>query len=168
MSTTTERSDGAIARRELRAAMEARDHGRVEALLAEDVALWSPIIGYSFDGKQAVSALYAAVIESFERYHYTHELGSGDEQLLAFRGTVRGREMDGCDLIRVNDDGLIAEIIVFVRPMAGIATLARELGPRLARRRGRLAWLAMRLLTPPLPLLLRMVDAIAPRLIPLR
>lgn len=156
------------ARRRLRAAMEARDLEEVRALLAPGVVLYSPIIPRRFEGRQAVGDLIAAILDSFGDFHYTAEMAGAESQMLAFRAVVRGRAIDGVDLLRVDADGQIEEIVVFIRPMSGLAAVAAALGPRLARRRGRPHALLMRLLGPPLPLLLGVLNVLAPRLIPLR
>jgi hypothetical protein len=66
-------------------------------------------------------------------------------------------------LFRLGDDGLIREITVFVRPLAGVANFAAVLAPRLARSRaGRGRALLARLLTRPVEAALRRGDALAP------
>ena len=157
---------GVRARRALRAAMEARDHAAVVALLAPDIVVRSPIIGMSrFRGREAVSDLYAAIIEGFADYRYVAELEGDGQQLLMFEGTLRGRRMEGVDMLRVDDQGRIVEMTVMFRPLSGLIGFLVVIGPLIAKRRGRGRELAMRLISAPLPLVATLVERLGPRLI---
>jgi SnoaL-like domain len=157
--------DGVVARQRMRAAMEAHDHAAVASLFADDVVLHSPIISSPFVGKRAVSDLYAAIIDRFRDYRYTREMEGDGEQLLAMEGTLRGRPLQGVIALRVNDEGLISEVTVIIRPLAGVIAFLVELGPPLARRKSRLHALVLRLISPPLPLVARLVEWVAPKMI---
>ena len=128
--------DGVVARQRMRAAMEAHDHAALVSLLAPDVVLHSPIISTAFEGREAVSDLYAAIIERFRDYRYTRELEGDGEQLLEMEGTLRGRRLQGMIALRVDDEGLIDDITILIRPLAGVIAFLVELGPPIARRRG--------------------------------
>ena len=150
-------------RRHFRAAVTAGDHAAAVSTFAPDIVLRSPIIKGYFAGREAVGGLMAAVIETFEDLHYTAEAESEEFQILAFSARVRGRDIDAVDLLRVNDEGLISEFIVHIRPMAGLASVAAALGPRIAR--GRVTGVLVRLFAAPLALLLGLVEPLVPRLI---
>jgi len=151
-------------RRRFRAAVEAGDNAAAVATFAPDIVLRSPIIVGQFEGRQAVGDLMAAVIETFEDLHYTAEAAADDgTQILAFSARVRGREIDAVDLVRVNDEGLISEFVVHIRPMAGLAAVAAVLGPRIAR--GPVSRALVRLFATPLAVLLALVDPLVPRLV---
>lgn len=155
-----------LARQRLRAAMEARDHAAVISLLAPDVVVWSPIIGMSrFQGREAVSDLYAAIIEGFADYRYVAEMEGDGRQLLMFEGTLRGKRLQGVDALTVDAEGRIAEMTVMIRPLAGLIAFLVEIGPLIAERRSRARAFVMRLIGPPLPLVAAMVERLAPRLI---
>jgi len=151
-------------RRRFRAAVEAGDHAAAVATFAPDIVLRPPTIAGKFEGRQAVGDVVAAVIETFEDLHYTAEAAADDGvQILAFSARVRGREIDAVDLVRVNDEGLISEFVVHIRPMAGLAAVAAVLGPRIAR--GPVSRVLVRLFAGPLAFLLGAVDPLIPRLI---
>ena len=159
---------GVLAAQRLRAAMEAKDHAAVMSLLAPDAVLHSPILRTKFEGKDALSDLYAGIIEGFTDYRYTHEMEGDGEQLLMFEGTVRGRPLQGVDMIRVNDEGLIVEMTILLRPLSGLIAFLVEVGPLIARRRGRWHALVLRVASPPLPLVAALVDWLAPRVVTTR
>lgn len=102
------------------------------AALAPDVILHSPVSFKPFEGREAVSILFAALLEVFEDFRYTDELGDGDTRLLVFRARVGNRDLEGVDLLRLGPDGLIADFTVMVRPLSATIALAEAIGPRLA------------------------------------
>ena len=157
---------GRAARDRMRAALEAKDHAALDSLLAPGVVLHSPIISTPFEGKEAVSELYAEVIASYTDYRFVHELeGADGRQHLMAEGTLRGRQLETVVSIEVDDEGLIDDITVLIRPLAGVIAFLVVLGPPLARRRGRLHALAIRLISPPLPLVAALVEWLAPKLV---
>ena len=150
-------------RRRIRAAMERRDHAAVVSLLTPDVAFHSPIISTAFEGRQAVGDVIAGVIDTFGDLHYTAEASEGDLQILSFRARVRGRDIEAVDLLRVNDAGLVYDITVLIRPLAGLATVAAVLAPYVAR--GRTRALLLRAFATPIAALLTLIEPLIPRLI---
>jgi hypothetical protein len=148
--------------------MLAGDHDAVVALYAPDVRLNSPLIKTPFEGRGAVSDLTAAILDVFEDIRYTASMGEAEQQMVAFEARVRGERVQGIDMLRVDDAGLIREITVYVRPLAAQARVAQALGVPLARRRGRWQAWVMALLGRPLPLLFGGLDVLAPRLTQLR
>ena len=149
----------------LRAAMEAGDHAAVVALFADDVVLHSPILQTRFEGREALSDLYAGIMEGFTDYRYTDEYQSGDAHVLSFAGTVRGRPLQGIDIVRVDEAGQITDMTVMIRPLSGLIAFLVGVGPHIARRRGRWHALALRIVSPPLPLVAALVERLSPRLV---
>jgi SnoaL-like domain len=72
--------------------MEASDHAAVADALAPDVVLYSPIIGPTFRGREAVGALFVGVLENIEDLRYTDELEGAETHALAFRASFGKRE----------------------------------------------------------------------------
>ena len=150
----------------MRAALEAKDPAALEALLAPDVVLHSPIISTAFEGKPAVSELYAEIIAGYRDYRFIAQLeGDDGRRHLVAEGTLRGRRLETVVAVRENGDGLIDDITVLIRPLAGVIAFLVALGPPLARRRGRLHAIAIRLISPPLPLVAALVEWLAPKLV---
>jgi hypothetical protein len=146
--------------------MESGDHATVVSLLAPDVVLRSPIIRTHFEGREAVAALLGAVIDQFQDSVYTGEGEIGELQVLNFTAHVRGLEINGMDAMRLNADGLVEHITVYIRPMVGLAAVMAVLGPPLAR--GPVRARVAKLLALPLVALLRAAERIVPRLVWLR
>jgi len=114
-----------------RAAVESRDFDAGFALLADDVVFHSPAVHRPYEGREAVAGLLSLVAETFENFRYTDELhGDAGTHALIFRAEVAGRELEGIDLLRIGDDGKIADFTVMIRPASGLMALASVLGPK--------------------------------------
>lgn len=118
--------------RAFREAVEAGDMEAVEALLAEDVVFTSPVVFKPYPGKAITAAILRAVSKVFQDFRYDRELAGADgrDHALVFTTRVGDRELTGCDFIRLNEDGLIGELMVMVRPLSGAQALAAEMGAR--------------------------------------
>ncbi|MEU5538021.1 nuclear transport factor 2 family protein [Streptomyces sp. NPDC020362] len=121
--------------RAFREAVEAGDMDAVEALLAEDVVFTSPVVFKPYPGKAITAAILRAVSQVFEDFRYERELAGSDgrDHALVFRARVGDRELTGCDFLRVNEEGLIEEFTVMVRPLSGAQALAEAMGARFDR-----------------------------------
>jgi hypothetical protein len=121
--------------RAFREAVEAGDPAAVEALLAEDVVFSSPVVFKPYRGRAITAAILREVVEVFEDFRYVREIGEpdGPEHALVFRARVGDRELTGCDFLHVNEDGLIDDFMVMVRPLSGAQALAEAMGARFER-----------------------------------
>jgi hypothetical protein len=65
----------------------------------------------------------------FEDFHYEREIGSegAGDHALVFRARVGNRELHGCDFLHTNQDGLIDEFTVMVRPRSAMLALAEAM-----------------------------------------
>ncbi|MEU9265848.1 nuclear transport factor 2 family protein [Streptomyces sp. NPDC048251] len=116
--------------RAFREAVEAGDLEAVEALLAEDVVFTSPVVFKPYPGKAITASILRGVTRVFEDFRYERELDGGDgrDHALVFRARVGERELTGCDFIHLNEEGLIDELTVMVRPLSGAQALAAAMG----------------------------------------
>lgn len=113
-----------------REAVEARDTQALEALLAEDVVFTSPVAYKPYPGKAITAAVLRGVLRVFEDFRYVREIGDpeGRDHAFVFTATVNGREVHGCDFLHFDDDGLIDEFTVMVRPLSAAHALAEAMG----------------------------------------
>jgi hypothetical protein len=116
-----------------RAAVEGLEIDAATDLLAEDIVFHSPVTFHPFIGRETVTELLRIVSETFEDFRYTDELQGGDTHALIFRASVGGRELEGMDLLRVDEDGLIADFTVMIRPMSGLVPFAEAMAEKVAR-----------------------------------
>jgi len=113
-----------------RAAVEARDVAAMRACLADDVVFRSPVAHKPYAGKAITGAILAHVIEVFENFRYVRELGDDTGHALVFEAEVGGLELTGCDFLVLDDEGLITDFMVMVRPLKAAQALAEAMGAR--------------------------------------
>jgi hypothetical protein len=116
-----------------RAAVEALDIDAASELLAPDVVFHSPATFHPFVGRDTVTKLLTLVAQTFENFRYTDELQTDGAHLLVFRASIGGRELEGIDLLRFNDEGLIADFTVMLRPISGLLPFAQAMGEKVAQ-----------------------------------
>jgi hypothetical protein len=119
-----------------RSAVEARDHVAMADALAREVVFNSPVTFKPFEGREAVAAVLAAVMETFEEFRYTDELDGGGAHALVFRARVGDKEVEGIDLLRFDEAGKINDFTVLVRPLSATIALAEAMGPKVAHLKG--------------------------------
>jgi ketosteroid isomerase-like protein len=117
---------------DFRAAVESGDREAMVAVLAPDIVFNSPVKHKPFEGREAVAVLFGALLETFEDFRYTDEFDADDgTRALVFRARVGDRELEGIDILRFDDDGLVSDFTVMVRPLTGAIALAEEVGRKM-------------------------------------
>lgn len=114
-----------------RAAAESKDFSAFEEIFAADVTFRSPAVFRPYEGRDAVAMLLATVVDVFEDFRYTNQLETGETAVLAFSARVGDRALDGIDLLRFDDQGMILELTVYIRPLSGLNALAETMQRRL-------------------------------------
>lgn len=112
-----------------RTAVEARDFEGAVALLADDVVFRSPVVFKPYQGREVVGMLLHAVSRVFEDFRYEREIGAegARDHALVFKAKVGDREIHGCDFLHTDDDGLIDDFTVMVRPLSAALALAEAM-----------------------------------------
>ena len=113
-----------------RSAVEGLDIAAAHELLAEDIVFHSPVTFHPFIGRETVGRLLEIVAGTFEDFRYTDELEMDGGHALIFRASIDGKELEGIDLLRFDDDGLIADFTVMIRPMSGLVPFAQAMGEK--------------------------------------
>jgi hypothetical protein len=115
-----------------RAAVERMDIDAASELLAADIVFHSPVTFHPFIGRETVTRLLAIVADTFEDFRYTDELQTDGAHALIFRASIAGKELEGIDLLRLDDEGLICDFTVMIRPMSGLVPFAQAMGEKAA------------------------------------
>jgi len=112
-----------------RKAVEARDPDAMAATLAENVVFRSPVAFRPYPGRPITAAILRAVMRVFEDFRYVREMTSEDgrEHALVFEARVGEAHIDGCDFLHLDDDGLIDDFMVMVRPLSGAQALSEAM-----------------------------------------
>jgi hypothetical protein len=113
------------------AAVLADDFDGALATLADDVVFRSPAVYKPYQGKAEVEQVLRLVATVFERFRYVAEWRDGRATILLFEANVGDRELQGIDILEENDDGLIEQFTVMIRPLSGLQAVARTMNERL-------------------------------------
>lgn len=114
-----------------RVAAEAKDVELMTEALREDVVLHSPILFRGFKGREMVGQVLTHVAATLEDFAYTDELTAANTVCLRFKARVGDRELEGIDFLELDDDGKVAELTVFMRPLSAINTFNEQMKLRL-------------------------------------
>ena len=118
-----------------RKAVEERDEAAIQAMLADTVVFASPVAFKPYVGKPITAALLRGVLRVFEDFHYIREINdtNGRDHAFVFETTVAGKKVTGCDFLHFNEDGLIDDFMVMVRPLSGATALSEAMGAQFDR-----------------------------------
>ena len=115
--------------------VEARDLVALERILAEDVSMGAPPSWDKLTGRKIVHHLLGLIIQTIEDFSYDREWhddsrGTG-EIALEFRGHIGKLDLQGIDLITLNERGELQNLDVMIRPMNGLAALRDVIAPQM-------------------------------------
>tara|TARA_B100000953_G_scaffold236476_1_gene197968 strand:+ start:2273 stop:2659 length:387 start_codon:yes stop_codon:yes gene_type:complete len=102
--------------------VELRDYNLLKEILSENVIFYSPVIYTPQKGKSITLNYLVAASEVFNssNFKYTKEIINNKFASLEFKLTIDDTEINGIDLISWNEEGLITEFKVFIRPLQGV------------------------------------------------
>ena len=115
--------------RAFRQAVESWDVDRAVSLMTEDVTFRSPVVHKPYRGRESVAVILHAVAKVFDDFRYEREIGAdgAPDTALVFRARVGDREVEGCDFLHTNQEGLVDEFFVMLRPLSGAMALAEAM-----------------------------------------
>lgn len=116
-----------------RRAIEDGDDDALAPLLASGVVFHSPVLHAPFVGRDNVANLISVLRSTFTNPRYTDEFAAEGKRALVFRAELGDLEGEGVQLLRFDQDGLIGDITVLLRPIRATMALAETLGPRLEK-----------------------------------
>jgi hypothetical protein len=149
-----------------RDALERGDIDSLVATLAPDTVLHSPITGLThFEGPDEIHKVLSEVFEVLVDRRHQQELGDDEWRALFYSARVDDMEVEEATRLRLDDEGRVAEIWLYIRPLPGLARFAARLAPRLARHTGLVRVAATRLLVAWLPAITRLGDQLTVRVV---
>lgn len=117
-----------------REAVESGDFAAGVDLFAPDITFYSPVKFTPFEGIEAVSALFTVLARTFQELRYVGSYAGRDvvgpdgpetdSHILHFRTVVDGKQVDGIDLIQLDENGRIGTFTVMIRPMSAMQTVS--------------------------------------------
>ena len=99
------------------------DESLIAGLLAENVRFLLPTYYKTWTGREPVTALLGHVAQVFSDFRYRRVMGEGRDWAMEFQCKVGNLDAVGVDLITLDDDGLIVEFEVVMRPHKTIGAL---------------------------------------------
>lgn len=120
-----------------RTAGETRDAALAVTALSPGVTLISPITErFTFRGRTQVGDLLEVALSEIDHITYTDQVAEGPLVALFYQARIGTTDIFEAQRLRLDGDGLIEEITLFVRPLPALTLLMTRLGPELARRNG--------------------------------
>jgi len=113
---------------------QAKDVEGLRQLLADDVVFHSPVVHTPQEGK-AITAKYleaAFNVLNNESFSYVRKMQDAENAILEFRLEIDGIVVNGVDMIHWNDEGLIDDFKVMIRPLKAINVIHQGMGAWLA------------------------------------
>ena len=127
--------------------------GGFDALLHPDVVFYSPVVFTPQEGRD-ITKLYLAAAggslggdeekpsgaassdvptPSAGGFRYTKEILDGHHAVLEFETSIEGKYVNGIDMMTCDDDGMITEFKVMVRPLQGVNAIHQAMMTMLER-----------------------------------
>ncbi len=99
-------------------------------LIDDDIEFCSPAVYSPKHGKTVVFDLLSIVFEIFEGYRVTDTWIKDNEIMFEFEARVDKYTLQGIDRFRLDDNGRVVQMKVFIRPLTGLKELARTVMKR--------------------------------------
>ena len=113
-------------------AVEERSFEKVNALLADDVNLISPVAFKPFTDRAYILKVLENVVGTLENFRYTRSTVLSDGGvLLIFEGEIDGLTLEGMDLIDLDAEGKVKTLKVMMRPFRVYTKFAFTMAERL-------------------------------------
>jgi hypothetical protein len=123
--------------------------GGLDELLHEDVVFYSPIVYTPQEGRDITKLYLDAAGQTLPgdgagegggrggaspgAFRYTKHVLAGDTAVLEFETTVGGKYVNGVDIIRCDEDGMIVEFRVMIRPLQAVNVVHEQMRAALER-----------------------------------
>jgi predicted SnoaL-like aldol condensation-catalyzing enzyme len=92
------------------------------ALIREDAVFHSPVVHTPQQGRGLVVSYLAAAGQTLgnDSFKYIRELVDGENAMLEFTTEMDGVHVNGVDIIRFDENGMISDFRVMVRPLKAV------------------------------------------------
>ena len=129
--------------------------GGLDAILHEDCVFLSPVVFTPQKGRELTKMYLAAAGGTLGgdpekatvfadsdkgladagdgKFHYVKKVLQGNQAMLEFEATVDGKYINGVDIITCDDDGLITEFKVMIRPLQAINVMHAQMKAMIER-----------------------------------
>lgn len=107
------------------------------AIIREDAVFHSPVVHTPQRGRPIVVAYLAAAGQALgnDSFRYVREMIDGNNALLEFETEMDGIHVNGIDLIRFDEQGMITDFKVMVRPLKAVNKVWEQMAAQLGRQK---------------------------------
>ncbi len=121
-----------------RAAVEEGNVDQVPELFHQNAAFRSPVLFKPYEGRdQVMKVLRAAerVLGLGGKFRYLHQLEDPDDHVafLEFATEVDAKQVEGIDKLTFDEDGLITELKVMIRPASALQVVGAKMAEEFPR-----------------------------------
>ena len=111
------------------------DPAALSAIIHEDAVFHSPVVHTPQVGRAITVAYLAAAGQTLnnDSFTYVRELIDGENAMLEFTTVMEGIHVNGVDIIRFDDDGMITDFKVMVRPLKAVNKVWEMMAAQLER-----------------------------------
>ena len=113
--------------------VQSRNTKGLLALLADDVVFYSPVVHTPQAGKAITYKYLSAALHVFfnDTFKYVREVTGPNDAVLEFQVDIDGIAVNGVDMLKWNDAGLITEFKVMLRPLKAVNLIYQKMGAML-------------------------------------
>jgi hypothetical protein len=112
---------------------DSHDVSKSDSILAEDAVFISPVVHTPQKGR-AITKMYlhaAMKVLANDTFRYTRTTKDQDGVIMEFETQIDDVFINGVDMVKWNEDGLITEFKVMVRPLQAVNKLHQMMGEML-------------------------------------
>jgi hypothetical protein len=113
--------------------IRSRNPEGLEAILADDVVMHSPVVHTPLRGKAITRQYLNAALHVFinESFRYVREIIGPQDAILEFEVSIDGILVNGVDMIHWNEDGQIVDFKVMLRPLKAVNLIHQKMADML-------------------------------------
>ena len=106
-------------------------------VLHEDCVFHSPVVHTPQRGRAIVTAYLMAAAGTLGKgdFQYVREMADGNHALLEFTTTMDGIHVNGIDLMTFDEDGMITDFKVMVRPLKAVNKVWEQMAAMLEKQK---------------------------------
>jgi hypothetical protein len=105
------------------------DMNALDKIIAEEAVFSSPVVFTPMEGKEITIMYLHAAGQSFnmEKFKYTKEIHDGMNSVLEFETYIDDISVNGVDMIEWNQDGMISNFKVMIRPFKAVQKVQEKM-----------------------------------------
>ena len=113
------------------------DPSALAEIIAEDAVFHSPVVHTPQEGRAIVVAYLSAAGQTLgnDSFTYVRQLVDGNNAMLEFTTEMDGIHVNGIDLIHFDEEGMIKDFKVMVRPLKAVNKVWEMMAAQLERQK---------------------------------